>query len=213
MYWFIIYRRIIRDAGREQQTPRHALQPMLLTTQHILRCMCRRMDATEPIATILVTCSKMLTSRTTTTITCCEAATTISQSISMTLMKMMVGLCGINLPRPLRLLSKDKMQRGGANQQRTAQSKALLLSPSLIQMHRLRRQHLLGRWPSVEEWRKTEKISSKVFISLKWLCKQDVEIWKQVFHFIIFSPKPYGRNLFRDKPRHFVPVRTLTQHS
>ena len=29
---------------------------------------------------------------------------------------------------------------------------ALLLSPSLIQMHRLRRQHLLGRWPSVEDW-------------------------------------------------------------
>ena len=22
-------------------------------------------------------------------------------------------------------------------------------------------------------------------------------------------PKPYGRNLFRDKPRHLVPVRTL----
>ena len=79
-------------------------------------------------------------------------------------------------------------------------------------MHQLRWLHLLSRWPSVEDWRKTEKTSSKVFISLKWLCKQDVEIWKQVFHFIIFSPKPYGRNLFRDKPRHFVPVRTLTKY-
>ena len=32
---------------------------------------------------------------------------------------------------------------------------------------------------------------------------------KTSFHFIIFSPKPYGRNLFRDKHGSLVPVKTL----
>ena len=35
-----------------------------------------------------------------------------------------------------------------------------------------------------------------------------IEGWERLFY-SIFSPKPYGSNLFREKPRHFVPVKTL----
>ena len=32
------------------------------------------------------------------------------------------------------------------------------------------------------------------------------------FFIASFNHKPYGRNLFRDKPRHVVPARTLTKY-
>ena len=59
--------------------------------------------------------------------------------------------------------------------------------------------------------RKTEKTPSKFFISSKWLCYKDTNL-KASFSLASFNHKPYGRNLFREKPRHFVPVKKLTKY-